>query len=226
MKTVFSYSQADGTLVDIFIREDYEGLLPDETDIVPPPSKDGCQRVFNRATSSWSYKPYVPHMTVTPTLEQAKDKALSQLDDNAANAYVAGFWSTANGETLLYDSTINDQSNIQIASAVAASGNNGFATRFPDGFPIRARHVEKGDKEILHLTSPQVIQLGIDWIARYKQVKEQVWVKQARIKACQSLEDIDALGLTISDSYTLIEGATTDKKIEMYIEKKDKEVEG
>lgn len=158
--------------------------------------QDSWTRIWLKEYKVWSYQQKT--LTAEEALQNARKKKIEELNINASIAYTQGFWSKANGSNMLYDSTRDDQSVIQLAGAIATRGDEVFNEQFPNGYPIRARKEYRGtEKEILHLTAPQMIVLGSDWVNYYKEVKGQVWAIQQVINTAPNVDSLDGVDLHI-----------------------------
>ena len=116
----------------------------------------------------------------------------------AANAYVSGFISNATGESLLYDSTQEDQQLIEGLYNRAKESDWAITERFPGVCPagtviIRARRRADEPKiETLH-DGEALIQLGRDLDSHVMRVKMNHWQRQKEIAAATNYDELEKI---------------------------------
>ena len=138
---------------------------------------------------------------VTITLAQAIATAETAMDTAAAAAYIIGFSSSANGTALWYDSDKSAQEDLAKAAQAAAGTPEQFAAFAPNGYPVRAKasqSAERSTKAQYHLTAAQTIVLMKDWTTRQETVKEQKYTLEAKIYACTTAADVQAITISIT----------------------------
>jgi hypothetical protein len=135
---------------------------------------------------------YIPDVP----LADAKLAKLSSLKDSAAEAYVAGFSSSATGASLWYDSDTSTQSQITSASLLALASATTFNTMYPSGLTIRAKASSTADDstkvQCAH-TASQIITLSTDMQAMLAKVKAKLWGYQETIYSATTVSEVDAV---------------------------------
>lgn len=183
--------QSTETIDQLKKRFSSDCVFADITNLTPQPQEgwffDGS--AFSPDDPAWS-------------LADAQVAKLAGLNAAAAAAYVAGFYSSASGTQLWYDSDTDTQNviNRQYLIALSAPGDYS-ATQFFPGVPVgvtpvRARlHPTDPDsaKTIQLLNAAQMVQLGNDLAAAWAAVKGTLWSLQAKVYVAMTKADLDAI---------------------------------
>lgn len=144
---------------------------------------------------------YVPPQ-VEPSLDQLRQAKLAELNKAAANAYVDGFYSSASGTKLWYDSDVDTQNVLNRQYLIALSTPEVYSTTvffagLPAGVtPVRARpHATNPDsaKNIQLINAAQMVQLGTDLAAAWAAVKATLWSLQAKVYATTTADALTAI---------------------------------
>lgn len=139
------------------------------------------------------------HRPLTPSIEAIKSAKLVELDRAAAAAYVAGFYSTASGQRLYYDSDQDTQKLIDGVYSRTKEADWETKVRYPGvapagKAPIRARvqaEDPKSSKTVQLLDAEQLKVLVEDLDAHLFKVKSTLWQKQAEVETAYQAGNID-----------------------------------
>lgn len=132
-----------------------------------------------------------PPAPTTPTFEQLKSQKILEVDSWTASKITGGFISSASGEAVTYDSDKDTQLTMQgIALNV---GTPLFATKYPNGCPVRGYAEGAETKSIFMLNSEQVLQWCADLSMHIGNCKQEGWVKQAEVNACTTKEELEKI---------------------------------
>lgn len=152
--------------------------------------------------TGWSYDGIVFVAPTITTLVQAQTAQLAVLNAAAANAYVAGFQSSASGALLWYDSDVDTQTVINRQYQIALSNPTVYAaTTFFAGAtvgttPIRAKTSQKAadsTKTVQYLTASQMVQLGNDLATAWSTIKAHLWAQQAAVNTATTVTAVEAI---------------------------------
>lgn len=169
--------------------------IPEETwlDAVANPGKYSIQDGDIVAAQPWP---------PAPSLADAQNRKLSELSSAAATAYVGGFYSSASGTRLWYDSDADTQNvlNRQFLIALTAPdvySSTVFFAGLPAGVtPVRARpNAADPDsaKTVQLIDAAQMVKLGTDLAAAWAGVKGTLWGLQAKVYAATTAEVLAAI---------------------------------
>ena len=131
-------------------------------------------------------------------LENLKTMKKEELVQAAASAYTEGFWSKATGETLFYDSEVEDQHILESLYNRVQEKDWKTTERYkgicPAGqAPIRARKEIKGVKAVYFHTKEQLIKLGKDLESHIIAVKLKHWRLQERLQVAENAQEIEQI---------------------------------
>jgi len=135
-------------------------------------------------------------------LTQAQQQQLAILDLAAANAYTAGFTSTATGTELWYDSDTDSQTVINRQYQIALNNPSVYsATTFFTGAPVGTTPVRSkinqaaldSTKIVNYLTASQMVQLGNDLAVAWSAVKAHLWEQQAAVNNATTVTAVQAI---------------------------------
>lgn len=137
----------------------------------------------------------------TPSLAMLKTRKLSTLERAAAKAYISGFYSTASGEKLYYDSEEEDQTLINGVYARTKEPDWETKERYsgvaPAGkAPIRARPTKESpatDKTVQILNTEGLKTLVDDLDSHLYTVKATHWQLQAAVATAETAEELEAI---------------------------------
>ncbi len=137
-----------------------------------------------------------------PSIDQLREAKLAELNKAAANAYVDGFYSSASGTKLWYDSDVDTQNVLNRQYLIALStpsvySSTVFFAGLPAGVtPVRARPSPSDPdsaKAIQLIDAAQMIRLGTDLAAAWAGVKGTLWGLQAKVYAANTVEVLEAI---------------------------------
>ncbi len=144
-----------------------------------------------------------------PTFQQLQAAKIAALNSAAAAAYVAGFYSSASGTKLWYDSDVDTQNVLNRQYLIALSNpdvysSTVFFTGVPVGVtPVRARqHATDPDsaKTVQLINAAQMVQLGADLAAAWAGVKGTLWGLQAKVYAAATADALAAINWPASSN--------------------------
>lgn len=137
-----------------------------------------------------------------PTFDQMVSAKLAELKGAAANAYISGFFSSATGTPLWYDSDQDTQNVLNRQYLIALStpdvySSTVFFAGLPAGVtPVRARpHAADPDsaKTVQLIDAAQMVQLGTDLAAAWAGVKGTLWGLQAKVYAATTADALTSI---------------------------------
>lgn len=130
----------------------------------------------------------------------AKLSKLAEINQKAEQAYVAGFYSSATGDRLLYDSDVNTQSLLNSLYLLADAAPQKFSEKIfypgvPAGYiPIRAwvtdPETNKTAKQTFLFDGPMVIELNNDLTSHIATVKQRIWDRQEQVELANTVDSI------------------------------------
>lgn len=126
-----------------------------------------------------------------PTLAELKAAKEAEVNAWTAAKITGGFTSEATGEPILYDSDVDTQ--ITVSRMRANCENQRFAELYPNGMECRGRREEGAEKEIFMLQPAEIIRLDEDLGIHIRECKIAGWTQQAKVKAAQTKEDLEAI---------------------------------
>lgn len=127
----------------------------------------------------------------TLSLEELKARKLAQVDAWTASKITGGFISSTSGKPVRYDSDKDTQITMQ---GIALNVNTElFAEKYPNGCPIRGYIKGENTKSVLMLSAEQVLQWCADLSIHIGNCKQEGWIKQAKVQACTTKEELDAI---------------------------------
>ena len=130
-------------------------------------------------------------------IDQEKQSKLNYIDTCAATAYVGGFYSTATGELLKYDSDVPTQNLLDSLYVLATAAPDVFNSKvFYEGVPaghIPIRAWVAGEKEVKIFDVDMIILLGDDLTKHKGTVKAKVWNLQEQVKLATTVEQLDLI---------------------------------
>lgn len=137
----------------------------------------------------------VPIPPKQPTLDELKQKKLEELDNEAYQQYIGGFQSDCGTKIATYDSTENDQSNIQ--TMYNASRSSEFATDpvYKGKIPMHCTPIGAEEKTVYMLDADQMQKLIDDMARHVGAVKIKHWQKQAEVEKATSQTDLDKISM-------------------------------
>ena len=134
-------------------------------------------------------------------IETVYKNKLDEFDKDSANAYVNGFYSTASGTKMYYDSDVETQK--LLSNILNRTKEDDWETKerypgmAPAGFaPVRARPDENSsndEKTVNVLNAAQIKQLLDDLDASFWAIKCKLWTKQAEAKQYYENDNINSL---------------------------------
>lgn len=145
------------------------------------------------------------HVRLTPpppTFQELQNAKLAELNKAAVSAYVGGFYSSASGTKLWYDSDVDTQNVLNRQFLIALStpevySSTVFFAGLPAGLtPVRARpHAADPDsaKTVQLISAVQMVQLGTDLAAAWAGVKGTLWGLQAKVYAATTADALAAI---------------------------------
>ncbi|EIW19900.1 MULTISPECIES: hypothetical protein [Pelosinus] len=136
-----------------------------------------------------------------PTIQELQVAKLAELDQAAATAYEAGFYSAATGTELCYDSDVETQKLLNGMYARTLESDWGTKVRYPGAAPagkapIRARPTKEAavtEKEVQLLDAGELKTLIDDLDSYLYSVKLVLWQKQAALKAATTVAEVTAI---------------------------------
>lgn len=137
-----------------------------------------------------------------PSIDQLREAKLADLNKAAAATYVAGFYSSASGIKLWYDSDVDTQNVLNRQFLIALSipdvySSTVFFAGLPAGVtPVRARpHATDPDsaKTVQLINAGQMVKLGTDLAAAWAGVKATLWGLQAKVYAATTADVLAAI---------------------------------
>lgn len=126
-----------------------------------------------------------------PQLDELKAAKLAEVNAWTAAKITGGFISEATGEPIIYDSDVDTQ--ITVSRMRANCENQRFAELYPKGMECRGRREEGVEKEIFMLQPAAIIRLDEDLGIHIRKCKLAGWTQQAKVKAAQTKEDLEAI---------------------------------
>jgi len=151
---------------------------------------------------TWVAAGNTPTPVPETTLQQAQTNQLNKFSMAAANAYIAGFTSTATGTALWYDSdadtqtVINRQYLIALSNPTVYSATTFFAGAPVGTTPVRAKANQTAAdsaKTVQYLNAVQMVQLGNDLASAWSAVKAHLWAQQAAVNLATTVEAVLAI---------------------------------
>jgi len=130
------------------------------------------------------------------TLAQAQTAKLAELNTAAANAYVAGFSSSATSAALWYDSDDKTQVQITAAALLALASETKFTTMYPSGLTIRAKATSTADdntKVKYFHTATQIVTLDTDMQTMLATVKAKLWTYQEAVYTATTVSAVESI---------------------------------
>jgi len=183
--------QSDETIDELRARFSPDCLFVDITAISPQPQE------------GWAYDgTNFTAPALYASLVDAQSAVLESLSIAAANAYVAGFTSSASGTAMWYDSDQDTQNVINRQFLIALSAPAIYsATQFFAGIPVGTTPVRaKASKTALDstksvnlLNAAQMVTLGNDLATGWAGVKAILWTLQAQVNAATTIAQVLAI---------------------------------
>jgi hypothetical protein len=143
----------------------------------------------------------VPKPAYVPTLDEEAAMKLAELDQDAANTNIAGFYSAASGTLLFYDSDVETQK--QLDGIIQRTTQADWTTKVrypgvaPSGkAPVRGKPQATSPdslKEVQLLDADQLKTLVDDLDSHLFSVKARIWQKQAEVKVAYDAGDIPGI---------------------------------
>lgn len=125
------------------------------------------------------------------TFDELKAQKMELVNAWTAAKITGGFISEATGEPIIYDSDVDTQ--ITVSRMRANCENQRFAELYPNGMECRGRREEGAEKEIFMLQPAEIIRLDEDLGIHIRECKIAGWTQQAKVKAAQTKEDLEAI---------------------------------
>lgn len=125
------------------------------------------------------------------TVDGWKERRLDELNIYIGNLIVSGFTSSCTGTAVKYDSDKDTQITMQGIALNAQTTE--FATKYPNGYPVRGYVGDATVKTIQYLTGAQVLAWCADLSSHIGTCKQVGWQKQAEINACTTIDAVKAV---------------------------------
>lgn len=124
-------------------------------------------------------------------LAYLKTQKLSEVEAYIQSLYVGGFQSSASGELMWYDSTRDDQSNMDTMWQATQSPN--FVAKTGGTLPVRYCETKGGEKIEVSLNAAQIQTLCDDKAIHIMTVKQTGWALSAAVESATTVEELEAI---------------------------------
>ena len=135
--------------------------------------------------------PYIP--TAEEELAAAKQNKLNEISNMTATAITAGFKSNAGGENATFDSTENDQQNLQIMLNASKSSDFETDPTYQGHIPIRGIPEGQEEKKVYSMNATQMQKLNDDLARHIGSCKIVGWTLQSMVDSAVTKEDVEAI---------------------------------